>query len=263
MTAVSCERSQRRGPGCYQHRRPTEHTALLRRDGMSARLCTDLQRALQSRPVESWFLDRVKRHPRTGCWEWQRGTNRKGYGSVRFGGRSFPTYLAHRVSYVLFCGDLADGVFVCHACDNPLCVNPVHLFVGDQQANMDDMRRKGRWGGPVGERSQFAKLTAADVVVIRQRYGNGESPIAIGRDYGITYNAVFLVATGRKWKHVPGACPSRGYAQPFKLTAEHVALAKQLRADGLTYRQIGERFGVVGNTVHRTLREWDKRGLPC
>lgn len=75
-----------------------------------------------------------------GCIEWQGHSDPKGYG--RFSAKG--EILAHRLAYRMHNGPIPDGYMVLHRCDNRLCVNPQHLFVGDNQANMDDMVRKGR-----------------------------------------------------------------------------------------------------------------------
>ena len=64
-----------------------------------------------------------------------------GYGATHIG-RKYT--LAHRASLVWLRGDIPDGMFVCHRCDNPRCCNPAHLFVGTAQDNTDDMLAKGR-----------------------------------------------------------------------------------------------------------------------
>lgn len=220
---------------------------------MSDALSTGLADPRLRLSAERRLLQHSRRDRATGCWEWQKGKNSKGYATIRVLRRPHGQSLASRVSYSLFRDAIPAGIFVCHSCDNPMCVNPMHLFLGTQADNMADMKRKGRQRSVVGEESKFAKLTEADVVEIRRRYRGGESPIVIGKDYGVTYNAVFLVATGRAWKHVPGACPSRGRARATKMSPEQIAEAVRLRAEGQTYPELAKRYGVVKQTVHRIL----------
>lgn len=78
----------------------------------------------------------------SGCWEWQYSVNKKGYGM--FGIATSTTQLAHRVSFTLYKGDIPEGLFVLHHCDNPKCVNPEHLFLGTNTDNMRDAKAKGR-----------------------------------------------------------------------------------------------------------------------
>ena len=75
------------------------------------------------------------------CWLWTGSHNNKGYGSYRIGGK---TIGAHRVSWELQFGPIADGAVVMHLCDNPPCVRPSHLALGGQSANIADAFRKGR-----------------------------------------------------------------------------------------------------------------------
>ncbi|MCH8067616.1 MAG: HNH endonuclease [Nanoarchaeota archaeon] len=75
------------------------------------------------------------------CWEWQARRSPDGYGEV---GLNHKRYLAHRVSYSISNGYIPQGMFVCHKCDNPPCVNPDHLFLGTADDNMKDMVSKGR-----------------------------------------------------------------------------------------------------------------------
>jgi hypothetical protein len=78
--------------------------------------------------------------------------------------------MAHRAAYEVVNGPIPEGLFVCHKCDNPPCVNPEHLFVGTRQDNVDDRERKGRnkTQFPLyGEQHYRARLTWAAVREIR------------------------------------------------------------------------------------------------
>jgi hypothetical protein len=94
-----------------------------------------------SRSPEIRFWEKVKKSDTNDCWEWQSTTNNKGYGTISIKGRS---RLAHRFSYEIHNGSIPNGLNVLHRCDNPLCCNPAHLFLGTQRDNIADMVAKGR-----------------------------------------------------------------------------------------------------------------------
>lgn len=77
----------------------------------------------------------------SGCWVWQGATDNKGYGQIRV---RKGTHLAHRISYFIFTGINPEGKHCCHKCDNPPCVNPAHIFLGNMKDNIIDSVQKRR-----------------------------------------------------------------------------------------------------------------------
>jgi len=75
------------------------------------------------------------------CSLWPGAKTSKGYGYFYEHGK---LKLAHRRVWENTFGPIPSGLCVCHACDNRLCINPKHLFMGTTQANHEDMMRKGR-----------------------------------------------------------------------------------------------------------------------
>lgn len=126
-------------------------------------------------------------HSPDGCWYWTGCVDDTNYGRVFFNGKSRK---AHRVSFTLQKGDPGD-LLVCHTCDNPLCVNPDHLFLGTRKDNMQDMVRKGRCG--------TRRLTEADVLAIRADDG---TLLSIAKRFETSESNVFRIKNRISWQHL-------------------------------------------------------------
>lgn len=131
----------------------------------------------------------------TRCWEWTafRAILRGGYGQFSVRGKKYAT---HRLSYELTHGEIPNGLFVCHHCDNPPCCNPEHLFLGTNQDNVRDMWAKGRGVNYVarGEDHSNSKLTNMQVDEIRKRYAIGESNQSeLAREFKVSQGLIWQI----------------------------------------------------------------------
>jgi len=114
---------------------------------------------------------------------------------------------AHRLAWRLSRGEIPYGMQVLHKCDNGLCINPDHLFLGTQKDNVDDCIRKGRFRR--GEDTGTAKLTPRDVMKIRELHGK-QSGYSVGRAYGVDPQTIYNIWNRKKWKHLPEGEEARG-----------------------------------------------------
>lgn len=133
----------------------------------------------------------------TDCWHWVGATSHAGYGEVKINGKRD---LAHRVAYQAINGPIPRGLMVRHSCDRPTCVNPVHLQVGTQAENMQDMVSRGRQSK--GHHRPYAKLTDGDVRAIRNLLKQGKGHSAIARQFGVSTSRISKINTGKIWRHV-------------------------------------------------------------
>lgn len=129
------------------------------------------------------------------CWEWIAAKDPRGYG--RFGAVNPQVMLAHRFSYGLHFGFLLPGLVVAHECDNPSCVNPLHLFHTSQAGNLQDMANKDR--SSFGERRYNAKLNTAKVQRIRDLQSMALPQSLIGKMVGVDQSIVSEVLSGKRW----------------------------------------------------------------
>jgi hypothetical protein len=142
--------------------------------------------------IEERFFIKVEKGQ--SCWNWIAAQTRRGYGKFSVDGLMLR---AHRFSYERFCGDIPDGMLVCHTCDNPSCVRPEHLFLGTNADNVADKCSKGRQCR--GVTHGRAKLTEADVRVIRL---DPRSIRIVAADFGVDCSLISRVRNFKAWSHI-------------------------------------------------------------
>lgn len=145
-------------------------------------------------------LERLIFYSPNGCWIWL-GQRRKedNYGLIKIDGR---LTRVHRVSYEVFKGPIPEGLFVCHHCDVPLCINPNHLFLGTLQENNLDMYKKGRNYKSSGEKNPRSKLTEEKVKEAIRLRALGWYYRNIGELFGVSDTAIKSIFTKRTWSHL-------------------------------------------------------------
>lgn len=146
--------------------------------------------------LENRFWNRViKKSTSEQCWNWFGHKDTGGYGIISDGKRR--CMKVHRVSWEIHIGEIPKGLHVLHKCDNVVCVNPKHLFLGTHQDNMRDAKEKGRIKR--GEESGKAKLTMNDVKEIRKCAGRGCSYLEIAKIFNVSSSTVGGIVRKERW----------------------------------------------------------------
>ena len=150
-------------------------------------------RTYKKRDLGERFWSKVDVGPVEVCWEWQAHTVR-GYGGIKV---DCKTKKAHRVAWELTSGPIPEDMCVLHKCDNPLCVNPSHLFLGTQSDNIQDRVSKGRCSATSGEAHYRCKLSDEQVAGIRSILDKGYmGQRAIGKLYGVSHQYISRLKLG-------------------------------------------------------------------
>jgi hypothetical protein len=182
---------------------------------------------------------------KTGCWDWVKSKNCKGYGMFR----SHVSNKAHRFSYHHFVGVIPNGLHVLHKCDNPSCVNPEHLFLGTHQDNMADKVDKGRHKN--GRENDSYKPTDDVLQTILELRKHGKTTYDISEKTGLHSTTVgrylnrYLADQGVK---------THGRADANQ---EKLETMRRLIDSGKNLKEISQEM----NVPHSTIWRWSKNKI--
>lgn len=135
------------------------------------------------------------------CWNWTASGRGQGYGAIKIDGI---VYDAHRIAYIITYGDIPDGMWVLHKCNNRACCNPNHLYAGTRSDNTKDSFNDGTLSlinakKAHGEAHGQSKLKLQQVNEIRELIKSGRTIRSVANQYGISHSQVFRIKAGREW----------------------------------------------------------------
>lgn len=154
------------------------------------------------RNTRQTFWNRVNKNSENGCWEWLGCKTQDGYGVIYFEGKR---YYTHRLAWTITEGRIPDGLLVCHHCDNRICCNPSHLFVGTPKDNTHDMIKKGRCSWIVHKERKpkkvrsHRKLNPEKVILIRELFEDGYSQTRIAGMFNVSCATVSQIVNRKMW----------------------------------------------------------------
>ncbi len=155
--------------------------------------------------AEARFWEKVDKRGPDECWLWKASKTPFGYGRFNFA-KGFSPH-AHRTAFYLANGPIPKGLYVCHSCDTPACVNPKHLFLGTPADNMADKIAKGRHSSgvrPWGAKVNTSKLSASDAIAI---YRSRKDRDNLAKIYGVSTTAIRLIQIGKNWSRATKGIP--------------------------------------------------------
>ena len=140
----------------------------------------------------------------SGCWNWRFTKPGRAEARANTFWINGTVVSAAKASWLLFRGEVPAGKILCHSCDNGLCVNPDHLWLGSNAENTADMIAKGRQAPAIGNALPQTKLTASDVRDIRAAMLNAPrgTLARLTRQFGVNKATIQDILLGKTWKHL-------------------------------------------------------------
>lgn len=157
-----------------------------------------------SRDVNERFWEKVEIKNNDECWPWKASKYGLGYGQFWILKPARKMIPAHRYVYQEIHNlELKTNDIICHRCDNPSCVNPVHLFKGTHKDNVADCIRKNRRVYSKGENNGNCKLNESLIKDIRVEYATGNYTLQdLATKYKIGNMQVSRIVRKLRWKHI-------------------------------------------------------------
>lgn len=141
--------------------------------------------------AKDYIKNRCVINDKTECWEWQKSSDKSGYGLIKHRFFGSVWMYTHRAMWHACFGDIGEGQVVMHKCDNPKCCNPEHLMLGTQSDNMRDMVNK--------DRASSAKLKLEQVTEIRELLLVGLSRAELANKYNVSVSTIALIDNNKIW----------------------------------------------------------------
>jgi hypothetical protein len=143
------------------------------------------------------FWDKINKGSNDECWEWEGTVKSTGYGHFKTNNQMI---IATRYMMGQIQGKEIDGFYILHECHNPICVNPNHLYLGNQKENMEDRYEDKPNSSVVGSENGRSKINEETANEIRNRYREEDvTYYDLEKDYPISHTTIGKIVRNEKW----------------------------------------------------------------
>lgn len=203
------------------------------------------------------FNESVDKNGPNGCHIWKGNVlSSSGYGRMGVNGKYIR---AHRLSYMLYKGDISEGKIIMHLCNNKLCVNPEHLKEGTCAENTQQMIDEGR------QVNGNAILTKDDAYKIRELYNTGQySYEMLVEMFNTTKPNIAFIIRNEIWKdndYKRIFDTKIGRNRKLIYTREQVDKIKEEYSNGSHQRDLAIKYKLSKGTIYNILHDKIKGSL--